>query len=196
MRFFVISTSSKALVYKNTAIKKEDIENLPYINSDISDLLTDIDKNIIDDVIEIQQLFLRNGENSLAVKAIQYKDLKSILTKYGECVSETLNSIFGQDRKFYLNSIIPLYNGSYIAAVFKYDLNTIAPNIDNNWTDINIDNLTEDCISSSLSVNRVVKIYEDNTIVFIKPNQYRYWLSSIGYRDADKCIVDLVNSGY
>lgn len=196
LRFFVISTSSKALVYKNTAIKKEDIENLPYINSDISDLLTDIDKNIIDDVIEIQQLFLRNGENSLAVKAIQYKDLKSILTKYGECVSETLNSIFGQDRKFYLNSIIPLYNGSYIAAVFKYDLNTIAPNIDNNWTDINIDNLTEDCISSSLSVNRVVKIYEDNTIVFIKPNQYRYWLSSIGYRDADKCIVDLVNSGY
>ena len=72
----------------------------------------------------------------------------------------------------------------------------IYANIDNNWTDINIDNLTEDCISSSLSVNRVVKIYEDNTIVFIKPNQYRYWLSSIGYRDADKCIVDLVNSGY
>ena len=194
--FFVISTSSKALVYKNTAIKKEDIENLPYINSNISDLLTDTDKNVIDDVLEIQQLFLRNGENSLAVKAIQYKDLKNILSKYGECVSETLNSIFGHDRRFYLSSIIPLYNGSCIAAVFKYDLNTVEPNIDNNWTDINITNLTEDYISSSLSVNRVVKIYEDNTIVFIKPNQYRYWLSSIGYRDADKCIVDLANSGY
>ncbi|MCP5064431.1 MAG: hypothetical protein GY936_18480, partial [Ignavibacteriae bacterium] len=57
--------------------------------------------------------------------------------------------------------------------------------------------LTDIEISKQLSVNRIIKLYPSkDTIVFVKPNQYRYWLSPIAYRDADKCFSDLSKLGY
>ena len=68
--------------------------------------------------------------------------------------------------------------------------------VDINPNMLNIGNLTTNKISSSLTSTRIIKVYEDNTIIFIKPNQYRYWLASIAYRDADKCVLDLSKAGY
>lgn len=70
LHFYVIATSSKALVYKNTAIKKEDIENMPYYQGNMEELLSKPDLNIIKDVLIYYQYFLRNGEGSKSVKSI------------------------------------------------------------------------------------------------------------------------------
>jgi len=58
-------------------------------------------------------------------------------------------------------------------------------------------NLSQNQISNQLNVNRIIKLYpQKDTIIFIKPNQYRYWLSMAAYRDADKCFLDLTKLGY
>jgi hypothetical protein len=36
---------------------------------------------------------------------------------------------------------------------------------------------------------------QKDTIVFVKPNQYRYWISLAAYRDADKCFADFADKG-
>jgi hypothetical protein len=60
--------------------------------------------------------------------------------------------------------------------------------------ELNIAGLTNNQISAHLSVYRIIKLYpQKDTIVFVKPNQYRYWLSLIAYRDADKCFSDFSN---
>ncbi|WP_251623890.1 HsdM family class I SAM-dependent methyltransferase [Odoribacter lunatus] len=197
LQFYVIATSSKALICKNTAIKKEDIENLPYYNGKIKNLLSSSDMNVITDTLNIFQYFLRHGENSEAMKPISSKNLFAYMQKYGNEFCKVLNAIYKQEnQEFRLSEIFPIYNNSYIAAIFKYDKHTDVSTIINRSVPYNIGGIAINQISSSLTSTRIIKIYEENTIIFIKPNLYRYWIPSIAYRDADKCIIDLSKAGY
>jgi methylase of polypeptide subunit release factors len=199
LKFYNICTSGKLLVYKNTACKQEDILNLPCdFNIDMTTLLSEIDRNIISDVNNVMQLFLRNGENSKAISPIKGdKKFKAILEKYGNEFSNALNTIYkDNNRKFRLSDVVQLEN-SLIATVFKYDSQNAEPKFSKDLSELNIEGLTNNQISAHLTVNRIIKLYpQKDTIVFVKPNQYRYWLSLIAYRDADKCFSDFSNAGF
>lgn len=196
LKFYNICTSGKMLVYKNTACKQEDILNLPCdFNIDITMALSEIDRNIISDINNVMQLFFRNGENSKAVSPIRGDiNIKTVLGKFGREFSRALNAIYADnERKFRLSDVVQLEN-LLIAAVFKYDNESAEPKFAKELSELNIDGLTNNQISAHLSVNRIIKLYpQKDTIVFIKPNQYRYWLSLSAYRDADKCFSDFSN---
>jgi methylase of polypeptide subunit release factors len=199
LKFYLICTSGKMLVYKNTACKKEDIIKLPIdfkINWNLE--LTKFDKNIISDVNNIMQFFLRNGEKSKALQQIRPNKLVPVLLNYGTEFSIALNSVYeNKGKRFRLSDVIQLDGTSLIATVFRYDNKDEEPLFHTDFTKLNIDGLTKNEISAHLSVKRIIKLYpQEDTIVFIKPNQYRYWLSLIAYRDADKCFSDLSNAGY
>ena len=198
LRFFNICTSGKMLVYKNTACKKEDILSLPFRPKlNLSSLLSEVDVSVISDVNNYMQTFLRNGENSKAVKPINKNDFSNCLKAFGTNFSNTLNFVYeSKNKKFRLSDVIVLDN-SFIATVFKYDKNTDAPIFHNRNTSFDLKQLTDIELSKHLSVNRVIKFYPgQDTIIFVKPNQYRYWLSLAAYRDADKCFADLSKLGY
>lgn len=141
------------------------------------------------------QFFLRNGENSKAVSKIKgISNFKRVLDNYGVEFSRILNIIYEkEDYKFRLSDVIQLEN-SLIVTIFKYDCQSIEPKFTRDVSELNIYGLTNNEISAHLSVNRIIKLYpKKNTIIFVKPNQYRYWLSLIAYRDADKCFSDFSN---
>ena len=199
LKFYNICTSGQMLVNLNTACIKENILSLPFdLNNNLSSLLSDYDFNIISDVNNVMQLFLRNGENSDAVKPINQKYFKNILKNYGTEFSKVLNLIYEtNERKFRLSDVVELKN-SLIATVFKYDSSN--DDVDfkkKNLLELDIESLTDNQISFALSVNRIIKLYpQKDTIVFVKPNQYRYWLSLIAYRDADRCFADFADTGF
>lgn len=200
LKFYNICTSGKMLVYKNTACKKEDILNLP-VNLDVNlkSELSEIDINIINDVNSVMQYFLRNGENSNAVKPFQSDtELKSTLLKYGKEFSKSLNFVYGRkERRIRLSDVVELNNSSLIAVVFKFDEDKSPTKFHKNEDLGRIDSLINNVVSSNLYVNRIIKLYpQKDTIVFVKPNQLRYWISLTAYRDADKCFTDLSNAGY
>lgn len=199
LKFFNICTSGKMLVYKNTACKQEDILNLPVdLDNNLTGNLSVFDKNIINDVNNYMQLFLRNGENSKAVKSIKgEKNIKLIINNYGTEFSRALNTVYeDNDRKFRLSDVVELKN-SMIAVVFKFDTEKAEANFHKDLSELNIENLTDNIVSEQLSIKRIIKLYpQKNTIVFVKPNQYRYWLSLTAYRDADKCFADFSNSDF
>ncbi|WKS95925.1 HsdM family class I SAM-dependent methyltransferase [Riemerella columbina] len=196
LKFYNICTSGKLLVYKNTACKQEDILNLPF-DFNINLLLSEMDNKIISEVNNIMQMFLRNGENSKALQPIKQHNLLSIISNYGAEFSRALNAIYqNKNRKFRLSDVVQLKN-SLIATVFKYDNENIDPKFGNDLSELDIQGLTTNDISAHLSVNRIIKLYpQKDTIVFVKPNQYRYWLSLTAYRDADKCFSDFSNAGF
>ena len=196
LQFFVLVASSKALIIRNTAIKKEDIENLPYSDAEMEQMLSEEERRVVHDVLNYQQFFLRNGENAEILKPIPYKKLLEVISDYGTCFSGAINSIFGQEKRFYLSDIVPLFRKSYIAVRFKYGMPSQTVNFVNNSEEVCWEHLTEEEISSSLSVRRMIKVYETNAIILVKPNQHRYWIPLMAYRDADKCVTDLVNAGY
>ena len=196
-RFFMFSTSGYVLINRNTFLLKNDFMKLPFLLDKANTIFSQYDKNIISDVNLFMQDFVRSGENSVAVKQIKQKDFQNILRKYGTEFSKVLNLIYETDeRKFRLSDVVTLKN-SLIATVFKYDSENKEVKLLKDLSELNIENLTDNQISSELSVNRIIKLYpQKDTIVFVKPNQYRYWLSLIAYRDADACFADFADAGF
>jgi len=197
-RFSIFVTSGETLINRNTSTLKEDyIKNLRFLDKESHLTLSSYDKNVIADVNTFMQDFVKYGENSKAIQPIKQNDIKSILTNYGTEFSRALNSIYeNNNRKFRLSDVVKLKN-SLIAAVFKYDDTEEEVKILKDFSELKIDGLTENKISSQLSVNRIIKLYpQKDTVVFVKPNQYRYWLSLIAYRDADACFADFAEAGF
>ena len=198
LKFYNICTSGQMLINLNTACTQKNILSLPFdLEQNLSTLLSDFDYNIIHDVNNVMQLFLRNGENSKAVKPIHKKEKENIIKNYGTEFSKVLNLIYEtNERKFRLSNVVTLRN-SLIAAVFKYDDINEEVKFSSDLSELNIEGLTDNRISSELSIKRIIKLYpQKDTVVFVKPNQYRYWLSLIAYRDADACFADLSKAGY
>lgn len=196
-RFFITTTSGYNLINRNTATLKLDFMNLPFVTSNDQIELSNIDLSIIKEVNEIMRDFLVKGENSKAVQPIPSKEIKSYIENYGNEFSSVLNLMYEEgNKRFRLSEIVSIDN-SFIATVFKYDDLTNVATIETTQTGFNFAGLTHHQISQHLSSNRIIKLYpQKDTIVFIKPNQYRYWLSLIAYRDADKCFADLAKAGY
>jgi len=196
-RFFIFVTSGQLLINKNTAVLKKDIVNIPYIDRNSKTNISISDNKIINDVNVYMQDFLRHGEKSKAVKPILNKEFESVLSNYGEEFSKVLNLIYEDDNiKFRLSDVVKLKN-SFVATIFKYDHIIQKPIFHSDNSNIKIKDISDYEISKQLSINRIIKLYPSkDTIIFIKPNQYRYWLSLIAYRDADKCFADLSNMGY
>ena len=176
--------------------------SLPFVANEDESLISEIDKKIITDVNNTMQLFLRNGERSDAVKPIlnDEKTFKPFFINYGTEFCQILNLMFEENnKKFRLSDVVTL-NNSFIATIFRYDNfnnETLFHSEVKNLNEKIIEELSNHKISAQLSSNRIIKIYaEKDTIVFIKPNQKRYWLSLIAYRDADKCFADYSKAGY
>jgi hypothetical protein len=145
------------------------------------------------------QYYLRKGVNSMAVKPIEKENFTEILENYGRQFSNLMNAIYKKNgRAFYLTDVLKL-GDSIISVVFKYDSknNDIKFHDDFSDLDININNMIRKKISSNLEVSRVIKLYPcQDVIVFVKPNQLRYWISLAAYRDADKCLADFARRGF
>lgn len=199
LRFHTICTSGKMLVIKDTAMKMEDILNLPF-HEDINliTLLSAFDNNVISDVNQYMQSLLRHGINSKAVKPIPSKELNLIIENYGNQFSSVLNLMYEENnKKFRLDEVVSIDDSSFIATVFKYDNDSNETVKYSTQLGLGLAGLTHHQVSQHLSSNRIIKLYpQKDTIVFVKPNQYRYWISLIAYRDADKCFADLSKAGY
>ncbi len=60
----------------------------------------------------------------------------------------------------------------------------------------NLQELIRNNVGANLRIVRLLRVYEDNVIYLIKPDQTRYWLRSVAIRDADETFADLVAQGY
>ena len=43
---------------------------------------------------------------------------------------------------------------------------------------------------------RIIRIYDENVMLIVKPDRLRYWIPSTAIRDADETLVDLFGQGY
>lgn len=196
-QFYFLATSAETLINRNNTFLLKDLKNTPYIEDE--SLLSDYDKNIIQDCLNFQQSFYINGEGSKATFPIKGENnIKTIIEKYGVEFSRALNIVYGEEQasKFRLSDVVELDN-SLIATVFKFDTKNSEPDFHKDLSKLNIETLTDNVVSEQLSIKRIIKLYpQKDVIVFIKPNQYRYWLSLTAYRDADKCFSDFSNAGF
>ena len=194
-KFYILATSGETLINRNNTFLLKDFKTIPFIEGD--DVFSNYDISIIEDSVRVMADLFIHGENSNAVKPINTIDLNTIIENFGNEFSSVLNLMYeDENKKFRLDEVVSIDN-SFIATIFKYDNTTSEKVKYSSQTGLDLVGLTHHEVSQHLNTNRIIKLYpQKDTIVFVKPNQYRYWISLIAYRDADKCFADLSKAGY
>ena len=182
-----IFVSGRTLVSRGNSLNSSDIMALPY-----PDDLQDIDLNfweqaLVDDIDNYLVDFRRSGEKATVLSKTDEPDLNS----FGEMYCGILNPVYKQFRP--LN---PIPMGSFICYPFCYG-DTPRIKLPGGKKIVPfLDELLRRQQGSRLFVNRILRLYEQNVIFMVKPDQKRYWLRSIALRDADETLVDLLGQGY
>ena len=151
------------------------------------------ENNIINDVLKYTQYFIRRPESALALKPLM--NVKDEISFYGQEFSNTINELYADEiNSFKLSGIILFEKEDLIGALFSYDDKQKGElNIITESESSQIDGLMNFDINESLTATRIIQYYSPNKVLFVKPNQKRYWLASIAYRDADKVFADILN---
>lgn len=149
------------------------------------------------DISEYYQYLIRRPESAAAFYPIASKNFQERLSQFGALFCESLNPIYAKNGKQFRQAESGyIHNRDFIYTVFRYD-----ENAENQMTEIR-DFSTEE-VEKLLTLDkghvrfqRILKIYKKDYVCFIKPNQLRYWLDSIAFRDADGVVADLFENGY
>ncbi len=187
------------MVYHETSIVKEDIDNLPYPDETeyLTPSLTEdiLINDILDYHIHLGKAIGKKGEGW----KLHGKVGKRQLQKFGKTFCDILNPIYAKNGKswqcgkFYQTQSFTICqlgygknNGLSFQMVNQLD-QVIKPLIYNNSS------------NRGVIFARVCRIYKHlkgyDCVFLIKPHAIRYWLNSVALRDADETFMDLRKAG-
>ena len=185
--FFTAASSGQYMINRATAILKSDIENLPY-PEDAEELeLTEIEKILVDDVLEYVLDYHSRGEESAVAKPVNEKQL----VQFGGTYCKILNSVYEKFKAYK-----PIITDNFVCFPIYYGDEPQIEAADPKEFEEKLTQLIYNKMGRNLRITRVLRIYDNNVIYLVKPKQLRYWLRSTAIRDADETFTDLVKQGY
>ena len=197
---FILSAGSKALVYHETSITKEDFNDLPFPeNIDLLDT-SPTEKIIIDDVVNYYRHLGKAISKNSTGKILHEVISKIELQEFGKTYCETLNEIYAKDgQSWQIGQVIQ--TPSFVKYQFGFGKDGGLSFSYKEGALEEITALIQDDLSNRGSVHkRIARYYEHvngyDCVSFIKPNSKRYWLQSIALRDADDTFMDLKQEGF
>ena len=186
--FYLSSTSGSAGVGRATSIVKKDIDLLPYPDNENDLKLSKIEQYFVDDTLDYMMDFCKGKKDTPLLKNSNDKQIEEYCTAYKEVLEGIYDNI-----KILDNYHTDLYQ--IVAFYFGDKPNKSIFDEKNSVTDEVLSNLVSN-YNQTLSISRIVRLYNKNIIYIIKPRHYRFWLKSVAVRDADETFADLLNMGY
>lgn len=186
-RFCFLLIGARALTGRATAINKQDIDRLPFPD-DPSELdLAFWEDALKEDVLNYMANFVRLGQDSdLLKKAASEDDVREYSTLYVRMLGSLYRNLKAADA-VRLNGLIaqPFYFGD------RPDVSWLGKDCEDD-----LHRLIYDESRASLRTVRVVRYYDGNVILIVKPDRLRYWIRSTAIRDADDTLIDLREQGW
>ena len=186
-QFCCTLNGSQLFIGKATAILKQDIDLLPYPENWNKLSFSFWEQYIKNDLIKFMADYIRLGQNS---ELLQSAASKNDILKYSDLFIKMLGSIYDNLKArepIFLNGLIcqPFYFGDH-------------PKLE--WLDGNVEEELEKLIYCTdherLQTIRVVRFYNENVLLIVKPNRLRYWIRSTAIWDADETLTNLYHQGY
>jgi len=198
---YMLSTSPKLLINKQTTFIKKDFDNLPYpenrdyLSPSISESI------IINDVLK----YYRNLGDSINLgrkgyplhQAPKPEDLKA----FGETYCNSLNEIYAEDNNSWQIGEV-IHTDTFISYQFGFGENGgLKYKYDKKDKVLDFKLLLENYESNRGAMyKRIIRYYDHvngyDCVYLIKPNSLRYWLKSIALRDAGDTFMDLKKEGF
>ncbi len=189
--FYLYLRSSRGITSRPGSFLLDDILSIPYPKSFEDIKLSSFEQILIDDVLNYQIDFRREGEKAKVLKYVEQPNL----IEFSKIYLKVLNSVYKE-----FKAAEPIYTTSFICYPFYFneepeqDLEEFKNNTE--ILEKHLESLLKHQPSSTLRINRILRIYDKNIIYLIKPNQLRYWLKSIAIRDADETVADFIHQGF
>jgi hypothetical protein len=186
LRALCLMFGTQALMGKSTAILKRDIDVLPWPQNGNGWDLSPWEKLLCNDLIEFTSEFVRLGQNSQLLKQQVTSDN---LDSYSRVFTEMLGSVY--------RNLRPVNGGLLHGLAFQAFCFGNKSELDwpGDWS-TSLHDVIYIKHGDALRTVRVLRFYERNTIVIVKPDRLRYWIDSTAIRDADETLVDLQQQGY
>lgn len=177
---------TRALSSKATSILKRDIDVLPWPEKEGEKRLSWWEKRLCEDVVEYATDFVRLGQNSRLLK-------EQVTADYLRVFSDVFVRVLGS---VYTN-LRPLESGLLDGLAYQAFCFGPISNLDwpADWGRQLREIIYRDH-GDALRTVRILRFYERNTIILVKPDRLRYWIPSTAIRDADETLVDLQRQGY
>lgn len=187
LRFMVTLYGARAFIAKSTSILKQDIDILPYPEDEKDLSLSFWEKVLCDEAINDMADYIRIGQNS---DLLQKSADKEVLCQYSQTFVKMLGSVYSNlkaSNPIFLNNLIcqPFYFGD------SPELGWINKNAGPELT-----KLIYYEKHAHLRTIRVIRFYDKNVMLIVKPNRLRYWIRSTAIRDADETLTKLNRDGY
>jgi hypothetical protein len=186
LRAFCLLFGTQALLGKSTAILKRDLDVLPWPKNGNGWGLSKWERLLCQDMVRFTGEFVRLGQNSRLLRE-RVTDVE--LKRYAQIFVEMLGSVYRNLRE--ANS------GLFDGLAFQTFCFGQEPQLD--WPldwGARLREIVYVNQGEALRTVRVLRFYERNTIVIVKPDRLRYWIPSTAIRDADETLVDLQKQGY
>ena len=186
LRAFCLLFGTQALLGKSTAILKRDLDVLPWPHDGVSWDLSSWEKILCSELVDYMADYVRLGQNSELLKT---QARPPEFQRYAEIFCSLLGSVY--------ENIRPLRSGIFGGLAYQAfcfgDIATI--DWPGDWAET-LRDLVFAKHGDALRTVRILRFYEGNTIIVVKPDRLRYWIPSTAIRDADETLVDLQRQGY
>lgn len=186
VRFLLYLFSTQMLLGKSTAVLKRDLDELPPPNSAFFTNISWWENILIADVLKYFAEMIRTGQNSEITR-------RSVDIEHFETYAKTFVKLLGG---VYTN-LRPGKSGIFKGLAFQafYFGEFCELDWPQDWAD-KLESVVFKGEGTSLQTTRVLRFYEKNTLIIIKPDRLRHWLGSTAIRDADETLVDLQQQGF
>jgi hypothetical protein len=174
------------LLGKSTAILKRDFDELPSPSSGFFKNMSWWEKVLVDDVLNYFAKMVRTGQNSeISQKQVDAESFN----QYAKTFVKLLGSVYRNLRPGKSGTLDGLaYHAFYFGESCEL-----------NWPDDWSNQLEEVIFKNSgtaIQTTRILRFYEKNTLIIVKPDRLRHWIASTAIRDADETLVDLQEQGF
>jgi hypothetical protein len=186
---FIYLTSAAVLVRKEGALKKTDIDSLPYpLNmSDVE--LNEIEKIWRDDVLTYYIHQAKSPDSNLLNNTLENSEQQ--IKEYGDIFCKVMDSSYKLNDTFRFKQGETIETPSYIATSFHYTDEEI-PFSFKQSDEKEFTEYFDKQTGHNQKITRILRYIQDDSIWLIKPRLLRYWLKSIADRDAIDCINDIL----
>ena len=186
LRALCMLLGTQALTGKSSAILKRDIDVLPWPRNGDGWDLSKWETLLCDDVVNFTSEFVRLGQNS---RLLSEQVTPGVLSSFSKVFVEMLGSVYENLRI----GEAGLLDGLAFQAFYFGERSEV--DWPSDWSR-KLQEIVYVTHGDALRTVRMLRFYERNTIVMVKPDRLRYWISSTAVRDADETLVDLRRQGY